>query len=332
MVLGYDAWQSRFAADPGILGRKLYLRGYPVEVIGVAKPGFTGLGSLPTEFWAPLKLAPLVAAGRQDASFVAVTGRLSSAVSFEQASAALDIWSKQITADRPESERAAGVVLVSRATKMPLSPEMLAAMAPVFVAFALIFLIACANVSNMMLARAMARQREIGIRISLGAARSRLIRQLVTESLMLAIPSAFMGLAISEITLLLAQRAVLATIPSEYAFIFHLPELSLDFRVFSFVILAALGSTLIFGLIPAIQVTRMNLTPANRGDFAGFRASRLRNALVAGQVTVCVLLLICSAVVLRSRRNMSRQNLGLQTRGVFFVRVSDRFRDRKSVV
>ena len=327
VVLGYDAWRNRFGADPRILGRKLYLRGYPVEVIGVAKPGFTGLGSLPTEFWAPLTLAPLVAGGRQDSAFVAVTGRLSAEQTIKQTSAALEMWSKQITADRPESERAVGIVMISRATKIPLAPEVLAAMAPIFVAFALIVFIACANVSNMVLARAMARQREIGIRISLGALRSRLIRQLMTESLLLAIPSAFVGLAISKLTLLLAQRAVVATVPAEYAFFFRLPELSLDIRVFSFVILAALGSTLVFGLIPAIQVTRMNLTPANRGDFGGrFRPSRLRNALVVGQVTVCVLLLICSAVVLRSQRNMSRQQLGLQTRGVFFIRVSDRFR------
>ncbi len=294
----------------------------------VANPGFTGLGSVPTEFWAPLTLAPLVAGGRQDSSLVAVTGRLRPGGSVNQASAALDVWSKQITADRPESERAAGTLLVSRATKIPLDPAVLTATAPIFVAFALIIVIACANVSSMMLARAMARQREIGIRISLGATRSRLIRQLLTESLLLAIPAAFMGLAISEATLLFAERAVLATMPSAYTFFFRLlPDLSLDFRVFSFVILAALGSTLIFGLIPAIQVTRMNLTPANRGDFGGrFRPSRLRNALVGGQVAVCILLLICAAVVLRSRQNMARQHLGLQTHGVFFIRISDQFR------
>ncbi len=329
MVLGYDAWRGKFGADPGILGRKVYLRGHAVEVVGIARPGFTGLGSIPAEFWVPLTLAPLVAPGRQDALFLTVTGRLKPGVSVQQAGAALGVWSKQMTADRPESERAVGTMLVSRATMIPPAPDLLAAMTPVFVAFALVIVIACANVANMMLARALARQREIGIRVSLGAGRSRLIRQLLTESLLLAVPSALVGLAISELTLWLAQHAVLATIPPAYAFAFHLPDLSLDFRIFGFVILAALGAALLFGLIPAIQVTRSNLTLANRGDFSGsFRKSRLRTALVVGQVTVCVLLLICSAVILRSREHMSRQDLGFQTRGVFYIRVSDAFRTR----
>lgn len=329
VVLGYEAWRDRFGADPGILGRKLYLRGHPVEVVGVAKPGFTGLGSIPAEFWVPLTLAPVIAGGRQDALFLTVTGRLEHGVSVKQAKAALGVWSKQMTADRPESERASGTMLASRATRIPLARDVVAAMAPVFVAFALVIVIACANVSNMMLARSLARQREIGIRISLGAARSRLIRQLLTESLLLAIPAALAGLGISEMTLWLAQRAVLTTIPSAYAFAFHLPDLSLDIRVFGFVVLAALGSTLIFGLMPAVQVTRSSLTLANRGDFSSnFRPSRLRNALAVGQVAICVLLLICSAVVLRSRERMSHQDLGLQTRGVFFIRPSEGFRVR----
>ncbi|HLJ15349.1 MAG TPA: ADOP family duplicated permease [Bryobacteraceae bacterium] len=329
IVLAYDTWRAKFAADPAILGRKVYLRGQPVEVVGIAKRGFTGLGSIPVEFWVPLTLAPLIAGGRQDALFLTVTGRLKPGVPVEQAAAALGVWSKQMTADRPESERASGTMLVSRATSIPLRPEVLAAMAPVFTAFTLVILIACANVSNMMLARAVARQREISMRVSLGAARSRLIQQLLTESLLLAIPAALAGLVISEMTLRLAQRAVLATIPPAYAFAFQLPDLSLDIRVFSFVILAALGSILIFGLMPAIQITRSSLTVANRGDFGNsFRPSRLRDALAVGQVTVCVLLLICSAVVLRSRERMSHQGLGMQTRGVFYIRASEGFRAR----
>jgi predicted permease len=300
-----------------------------VEVVGIAKPGFAGLGQIPAEFWVPLTLAPVIAAGRQDATFFNVTGRLKPGVSLKQAEAALGVWSKEMTSDRPESERASGTMLLSRATRIPLEPEVVAAMAPVFVAFALVIVIACANASNMMLARALARQREIGIRISLGAARSRLIRQLLTESILLAIPAALVGLAISEMTVWLVQRAVFATIPSAYAFAFRLPDLSLDVRIFAFVLLAALVSTLIFGLIPAIQVTRSSLTLANRGDFSSsFRPSRLRNALAVGQVTVCVLLLICSAVVVRSRGRMSRQDLGLETRGVFCIRVSEAFRAR----
>lgn len=90
VVLGYDAWKRRFAADPQILGRKIYLQGYPVEVVGVAKPGFTGLGNLTLEFWAPLELAPLILGDRNDTA-LSVTGRLQSGVSYQQASAAMDV-------------------------------------------------------------------------------------------------------------------------------------------------------------------------------------------------------------------------------------------------
>jgi len=326
-VIGYDTWRSRFGSDPLILGRRIYVRGQALQIVGVAKAGFTGLGSLVTQCWAPLRLAPSITSA-QDSVFLTVTGRLNPGVSEEQARAALTLLAKQLTAEGPKERQAGTVLLVSRATKIPLNAEMLAVSLPLFVAFGLVIAIACANVANMMLARALARQRELGIRVSLGAARGRLIQQFVTESALLSVPAAIFGLAASQVSLYAGQRVLSATMPPAYAFGLQLPPLAPDIRVFGFVFAAALISALLFGLFPALQVTRFSLTLANRGEFGIFRSSRLRSALVMGQIAVCVLLLICSTVILRSRDHMSKQATGLDTRGVFFIRASDGLRER----
>lgn len=176
-------------------------------------------------------------------------------MNLRQARAGLTAWAQQATIGRPGPEKATGTILTSEATTIPLEPMVIAAFSPIIVAFALVLLIACANVANMMFARAMARQREIGIRLAIGAARSRLIRQLLTESVLLALPAAIAGFAVSYATIELAVRLMFATTPRGYAdFIFLLP-LEPDTRVFVFMLLAAVLSGLLFGLAPAPQAT-----------------------------------------------------------------------------
>jgi len=324
IVLSHATWQDRFGADPLIVGKTLHLRGYPLEVVGVANPAFGGVADFPSSFWVPLAAYSQVEG--QPPENVTVVGRLRPGLSPQTTRAALAVWARQATAGLPDAQKATGVRLQSHATMIPFTRDSLAFTIPVFIAFGLVLLIACANVSSMMLARAPARQREIGIRVSLGAGRARLVRQLLIESLLLAIPAAAAGFVISKAAMDFGTRLMYATLPEEFAQVVRIVELSPDARVFGFILLASLAATLLFGLAPAIQTTRSRLVQANRGDFSSdYRPTRLRNALVVTQVTVCALLLISAGVVLRCELRLSVQDFGVQTRGVFGVLLADRF-------
>ena len=175
--------------------------------------------------------------------------------------------------------------------------------APLFFAFGLILMIGCANVANLLLARGISRQREIGIRLSLGASRRRIIRQLLTESLLLALAAAACGVAVARLFLDGALYAVTSTLPPEIAqfmSLFNLAAPTSDWRVVVFLVAGAIASTVFFGLVPALQATRVDLVPALRGELTrGARPRRARHALIAVQVGASVLLLICAAVFLR---------------------------------
>jgi predicted permease len=326
LVLSNVAWKSKFGGDTGILGKKLDILGDSYEVVGIARPEFNGVMSVPPDFW-----IPPITTGPQAGETGRVIGRLRPNMTPEQAKAALAVWSHQATADLPEPRRATGVHLESAATSIHVGePGFLPMIAPVVVAFGLVLLIACANVANLMLARAMARQREIGVRLSLGAGRVRLVRQLLTESLLLALPAAFAGVAISQAAIHFTQALLLGTAPATYVQIFRLVPIEPDFRVFLFVFAAAVCSTLLFGLAPAIQATRPGLMYAARGDFsADVRPRRLRNALVVSQVTVCVLLLTCSGILSRAGLKLQAKDVRLELKGVLDLHSNDAVIDAK---
>jgi predicted permease len=320
LVLSYDAWRNKFGAPAGIVGSKLYLRGHPFEVVGVTSPAFSGIEAAPISFWVPLGAAPRIVEGPPD---LRVVGRLRPGLKPEAARTILLAWASGIT---PEAR---SVFLDSAATMIVVQHEDLSVFLPVFVAFGLVLAIACANVSNMMLARALARRREVAIRISLGAGRGRLIRQLLTESVLLAIPAAITGFLIAEATLQGSIRLFYATIPPAAARLMAIPHIAPDWNVFAFILGSALATALLFGLAPAIQTTRTRLVEANRGDFSSdYRPARLRNLLVAGQVAVCSLLLVCTAVVLRSERRVISRDAGLDTHGVWDLRMLPRYQSR----
>lgn len=332
MVLSYSAWKSWYGGDPGVLGRKVLLRGHPFEIVGIAGPKFSGTNEMTWDYWIPLSMDAVVTTGPSlfgpgEPEKLRPLVRLKAGVSPSAAKSALWAWAGAETAGLPTERRVTGVQILSRATAIAFTAEGMASVTPVFVAFGLVLAVACANVSNMMLARALARQREIGIRVSLGAGRARLVRQLLTESVMLAGPAAAAGFAISQCTIRFAQWLMFATLPAAFAKLVRVPRLDPDYRIFLFILAASFGATLLFGLIPAIQTTRSNLVQANRGDFGSdHRPARLRNALVAIQAMVCCLLLIYSAVVLRGRQRVSAMDVGMRTNGVFDVLVASKYK------
>jgi predicted permease len=314
-VLSDAAWTNKFGGDARIVGQRLEILGASYEIVGVARPEFTGLTDNLPDLW-----IPLLGSGPDVARGLFVVGGVKPNVTPQQARAALAVWASQATADLPKEQRATTVRLESAATLIHWNAKMMRVFAPLLAAFALVLVIACANVANMMLARAMARQREIGVRLSLGAGRARLIRQLLTESLLLAIPAALAGLLISQVTIHFIEDLLFRTMPPMLVELFHPVALTPDIRVFLFILAAAAASTLLSGLVPAIQATRPGLLYATRGDFsADFHPARLRNALVVSQVTVCVLLLICSGVLLRASRRLQESDVRLVAEGVLEI-------------
>src|SRR5260370_5968169 len=336
IVLSYSAWQNQFAGDPHIIGKKVLLRGYPFEVVGGAPSGFNGLGARPTDFWAPLTMSARFDSGPhlfgpERPRLLGIVARLKSGFGVRQAQAGVTVWAQRVTANAPNDRKAAGAAFVSRATTKPFNPKNVLMFSVLLAAFMVVLLIGCTNVANLMLSRAVSRQREIGIRLSLGATRGRLILQLLAESILLALPAAALGFVLSQAFIGLAIRVLFRTLPPGIAagVLTRIPSLPLDLRVFGFGLAAALVSALLFGLAPAVQATRTNVMQAARGDFSSeFRPSRLRNALVVGQITVCVLLLITAAILLRGIKRIETLDTGLSTRASIEMVVEEESRAR----
>jgi predicted permease len=325
VVLSYTIWQSRYAGDSGIIGKEVTIRGQRLQVVGITGPAFLGVGERLFDFWAPITLAPEVALGAdlfgpEHPQSLEVVGRLSPFASPAAVSAELTGWITDLTATMSERTRVRSVTLTSRATYVPIDGNLIVFVVPLFIAFVLVLLLACANVGNLMLARSVARQREIGIRLSLGAGRHRLVRQLLSESIVLAVPAGIVGFFVSRVALVFGIRLFFATAPSEYAAIIRFMPLDADGRVLLFMLLAGLFSALAFGLAPALHATRANIVQTARGDFSSeFRPGRLRNVLITVQTGISVLLLIAAGVLTRGAQAIQRIDPGMDPHNVLVL-------------
>jgi predicted permease len=350
IVLSHAGWRKLFRSDREVIGRRVMINGAPYDIVGVMPDGFRGLGVTPPDYWAPLALAGQF---RHDAegsgSEVEVIGRLKPGLSSEAATAALTAWASGRRFDLPSSARPADGTggrgpLPGRPIQASLTPrqgtlswgdaDALLVFSPLFFAFGLILAIGCANVANLLLARSVSRQREIGIRLSLGASRRRIIRQLLTESLLLALTASACGLAVSHLFLETALYAVVTTLPPEIAqfvSLFNLAVVTPDWRVLVFLIAGAIVSTVVFGLAPALQATRLDLVRTMRGEVArDARPGRARHALIAVQVCASALLLICAVIFLRGAFAAATRDPGVRTTDT--LRVSDLSEPRRAAL
>ena len=286
IVFSHRAWMKLFGGDPAIVGRSVRINGVACVAVGVMPESFRGLNVAPPDFWGPLMLAGEFrpTAGGEANRPVTVVGRLKPGVSQERAIAGLEVWAR--THPKMVEGRPVSITLKPRQGTVSADwIEVIALFSPIFFAFGLILMIACANVANLLLARAVARQREIGIRLSLGASRRRIIRQLLTESLILALAAAACGFAISRVFLKAASYSVTATMPAEVAEQVNFGVPAADWRVVTFLMVSAVFATILFGLVPALQASRVELVRATRGEVTSdARPGRARHLLIGVQV------------------------------------------------
>jgi len=324
-VLSDQAWTRLFNRDLGAIGKTIELNRASLVIVGIMRPEFSGLDDSPRDVWVPLTMHQAVAKvdlfGPDQPREMVLTGRLRRGVTATQAQAALTPYMTRVSG---RSDAVHASVLL-RATPAPFSLEMIAILSPVFTAFGLVLVAACANVSNVMLARANGRHREIGVRLSLGASRGRVVRLLLTEGVMIAGLAGVAGLALAAITLSTGLALFVAMLPSSVAAMIRVVPLEFDYRVFLFAAAASAATALLFALVPALQATRGTLTHALRGEAGGaVRTSTLRNMLVTSQVTVSLVILIASATLVRNGWTLNNVDLGLETNGVVSVNQQER--------
>jgi predicted permease len=323
-VLSHQAWQRLFDADPQVAGRTIDINGHPFVIVGVVDPAFVGLGDSPRDVWLSLTTYAALARpqliGQDQPPEIEILARLRPGLAAEQVAGAL---TPVVSAafDRQSNVRAH---VQPQPAPNPLSLQLAAVLAPVFAAFALVLLTACANVSNMMLARAISRQREVAMRLSLGATRGRIVRQMLTEGLLVSCLAGGLGLMAAIWVLRVSVVAVIGTLPPSVATLLRPAPVDLDYRVFGFVLLVVGAATLGFALLPSLQASRLSLTDALRGETtSGRRGARLRSSLVIAQVAVSLVLVIIAVTLGRNGMAVANIALGYETAGVISINVRD---------
>jgi len=327
-VIGHALWQRRFNSDPELVGKTIGLNGRQLTVVGIMPPQYTGmLRELASEVWVPMMMAPaldpgigervLTSRGNRWLTFV---GRLKPGVSIEQARARFDMLTQEMREAHPEEWRtprrvlSAAVLAESETRIHPQAREMVyAGVAAVFVVVNLVLLIACMNLASMLLARAVARRNEIAVRLALGARRSRIVRQLLTESVLLALIAGIAGLLLA-VWLLDLMMAFMPVLPEGIRVVF---DLRLDWRVLVYTMTFATVTGLLFGLVPALHSSKAEVATVLKDDSSQFsvryRKSRIRMSLVVAQVAFSLLLLICAGLVWRTLEKVRPTRVGFTT-------------------
>jgi predicted permease len=323
VVLSYHLWSGHFAADPAIVGKPVSVAGHPFTVIGVAPSSFRGLDIFTSDLWIPLGFKQLLRPGAGDRSrtntWLEVAGRLAPGVTSLQASAELNGISRRLAKSYPETEKDHGFQLEPVGSLPPDEKAgLIGFLSALSVVALLVLCIACVNVVNLLLAQAFARQREMAVRLSLGALRSQLLRQMLVESTLLALGGGVFGFLLC----LWGTSALSA---------FHLPiplpidlTVGVDWKILAYTFALSVSTGLLIGLAPAWAASRPVIAKAIKGEEAfAYRERRwsLRNALVVSQVFFSLVLLCATGLFLRSLQSASKIDIGFRSHGVLMMNV-----------
>jgi len=326
VVLGHAYWKKRFNGDPSIVGQQIKMNGHPVTVIGVTPEGFHGTYALvDMQAYLPFGMRMLWITGNKKDDYwtersdgdVKLLGILKPGVSRQQAQVSANVVAQRLNQAFPETHKGITYHLYPERLARP-DPDPSNGMLIVGILFmvlaGMVLLLACSNVANIVLVRATARERELAVRTALGAARSRIVRQLLTESLLLALMGAVLGTVVGvwATRLISSIHIAVADIPIQFDF-------SFDWRVFSFGLAIALITGLLVGLAPAWRAARSDfnqvLHEGSRG-ILGSGKSKLRNVLVVAQVAVSLMLLVVAGLFVRSSQNAEHTYLGFDPHNV----------------
>lgn len=323
-VVSYKFWQQRFGADPNFIGRSLVVNGRSFTVIGVAAEGFFGTEIIAEpQLWFPMAMQGEVEVGtpwldKRDVEYTMVQGRLKPGVSASQAQAALSSIALQLESEYPDVNKGKRILLSSPGAGT-MSGMMLGValgfVETLMVAVAFVLLLACTNLANLLLARATERRNEIAVRLSLGASRRRLVQQLLTESMLLALGSGAFGLLLAYWLLQLIGEFKL---PVDFPLLI---DLHIDYRVLGFTALISLATGVLFGLLPALQATKIDLLTALKDETAGggYRRSWSKSSLIVLQVALSLVLLVGGGLMLRALQRAQTVNLGFDPQNAVAV-------------
>ena len=314
IVLSDELWRNRFGADPAIVGKQVTISGRQRTVIGVMPPGFHFLDNQ-VKAWLPFALDPAVNYREASGRYLRVVARLKPGVSLQQAQAEMTGIARQLEQMHVKYNTGWGVNVV------PMHEQVVGEIRPILIvllaAVAFVLLIACANVANLLLSRAASRQRELALRAALGASRMRLVRQMLTESLLLAVMGGVVGVFLAYWGI----RLLIAFGPDNIP---RLSEITIDPRVLAFTFGISLLTGVLFGLVPALQASRPDLNDAlkegSRGSTGG-RSRTLRNVFVVAEVSLALVLLIGAGLMIRSFMRLQSVQTGFQPENVLTMRV-----------
>ena len=320
VVLGYSYWQKRFAGDPEVVGKHVEMNGHPATIVGVTPKGFYGTyAMLNMDAYVPLSATFTEEFGtpvsdtwtKREMRGLTILARLKPGVDIKRASASLNVVAKRLSDEHPDIDKGISVLVFPEklARPEPDSDNSLPTVAFIFIALSsLVLLVACFNVANVLLVRATVRQREMAIRAAMGAGRSRLVRQYLTESLLLALLGGGAGLLLASwASGLLSSLSLGTSLPIHFDF-------HPDGRVYLFAFAAIFLTGLIVGIVPALRVARTDVSSilheGGRGSSDGPRRQFARNTLVAAQVAGSLVLLIVAGLFMRSLGKAQNINLG----------------------